>query len=167
MCVSAISSPFVGPRVSCLSSSELCRIACVSSAFGPPPSPPSLLCEHVACRISFPISPAYAQALLHKLFLALPTLLQCNPGTHPHVVRAGIASVPQGQARGVLWRRKKIAADTPREADGWKSLTLSDVYDGGCRSSRQLCVWVLCLSCLRLRPVQFGPWLGVGSSGTV
>jgi hypothetical protein len=42
-----------------------------------------------------------------QLFLALPTLLQCNPGTHPHVVRAGIASVPQGQARGVLWRRKK------------------------------------------------------------
>jgi hypothetical protein len=33
---------------------------------------------------------------------------QAHPGTHPHVVRAGIASVPQGQARGVLWRRKKV-----------------------------------------------------------
>ena len=33
---------------------------------------------------------------------------QAHPGTHPHVVRAGIASVPQGKARGVLWRRKKV-----------------------------------------------------------
>ena len=70
MCVSAISSPFVGPRVSCLSSSELCRIACVSSAFGPPPSPPSLLCQHVRTWLAaylypFPISPPYAKALLH------------------------------------------------------------------------------------------------------
>ena len=32
---------------------------------------------------------------------------QAHPGTHPHVVRAGNASVPQGQARGVLWRRKR------------------------------------------------------------
>jgi len=33
---------------------------------------------------------------------------QAHTGTHPHAVRAGIASVPQEQARGVLWRRKKV-----------------------------------------------------------
>jgi hypothetical protein len=100
-----------------------------------------------------------------QLFLALPTLLQCNPG---------LLQFSRANPWRAHWRRRTNACHTPREAAGWKSLTSGAVCDGGCRSSRfsaQLCVWALCrsLSCLRLRPVQFGPcpWLSVGSSSTV
>ena len=65
-----------------------------------------------------------------------------------HAVRYGFHS---RAAQGGRSSCKKIAADTPREpgtgeAAGCKSLTLGAACDGGCRSSRQPCVWVLCLS---------------------
>ena len=102
VCVSAISSPFVGPRVSCLSSSELCRIACVSSAFGPPPSPPSLLCQHVRTWLAaylypFPISPAYAKALLQFKNNKLRPLRTCQQqfaGTRHHLIPPAVCRDP-------------------------------------------------------------------------
>ena len=42
-----------------------------------------------------------------------------------------------------------------------RSLTLSDVYDGGRRSKWQLSVRALCLSCVGLGSVPFGPGLSV------
>ena len=59
-------------------------------------------------------------------------------------------------SRASPWRAveaQKVLPYARREAAGCKSLTSGAVRDGGCRSSRQLCVWVLCLPCLRLRPV--------------
>ena len=41
-----------------------------------------------------------------QLFRAMPTPLQCNPGTRHQVERAGIASLTQGHAHGVLWSCK-------------------------------------------------------------
>ena len=72
-------------------------------------------------------------------------------------------------SRASPWRAveaQKVLPYARREAAGCKSLTSGAVRDGGCRSSRQLCVGVLCLPCLRLRPVHavwaMAGWASVG-----
>ena len=65
-----------------------------------------------------------------QLFRAMPTPLQCNPGTLHQVERAGIASLTQGHAHGVLWSCKTSCVSVEFYAQSSDSVHACD----GCRA---------------------------------
>ena len=102
------------------------------------------------------------------LAVGMPTQILMTRCTMTHVERAQrpYTSPIQPYSARVYSRPIQDTAYTLyspiRRSSGW-SLGRMSLISRSCVCA----VWVLSISCLRLRPVQFGPWLGVGSSGTV